>query len=90
MHGFTYVVGTGELTEDGPTMPKGLGLCQGLCNARGLVPDIPSPVCMCVCVCVWRLMVCRQTGTRRKVKEVMTSPGPGRTGFNGACDGFKC
>lgn len=24
-------------------------------------------VCVCMCVCIWRLMVCRQTGTRSEV-----------------------
>lgn len=35
--------------------PKGSGLCQGLNKACGLVPDIPSLVCVSVCV---RACVC--------------------------------
>lgn len=37
--------------------PKGSGLCQGLHEAWGFIPDIPSLVCVCVGVCV-RVCVC--------------------------------
>lgn len=58
-----FACGLGQIGEDSAQCwqkivvaitekPKGSGLCQGLNKAWGLVPDIPSLVCVCACVFV--------------------------------------